>query len=208
MMPDAEVAGLASGILLAGGRSSRFGRDKLLVDLDGRPLVQHAAEAVAGLVSELLVVVPPIGEPPPLPAAFGATPMRVIRDPEPFGGPLVALLAALERAREPVALVAAGDMPWLVPEVLRALLVALERGDPDAATLVQRSTRRPLPMAVRVGVATTAARAAIGDGERSLVALLRGLRVVDLAEADWRPLDPEARTLGDVDRPGDLHPAR
>jgi hypothetical protein len=59
-------------------------------------------------------------------------------------------------------------------------------------------------MAVRVGAATSAARKLVGGGERRLQALPESLLARDLAEGDWRALDPEAATLRDVDRPEDL----
>jgi molybdopterin-guanine dinucleotide biosynthesis protein A len=197
----------ASGLVLAGGRSSRFGRDKLVEPVGGRPLLTYAVDALGAVSREVIVLVPPVGDPPPLPRSVGAgrTPVRVARDPEPFGGPLVALLAGLERAAEPFAIVAAGDMPHLAVPVLATLLRTLDaQPDMDAAVLAFRGRRHPLPAAFRVGAATAAARRALGDGERSLVALLRLLRTRELDEVSWRPFDPSASTLVDVDLPGDL----
>ncbi|MGZ8605364.1 MAG: molybdenum cofactor guanylyltransferase [Actinomycetota bacterium] len=197
----------ASGLVLAGGRSTRFGRDKLAEPLGGKSLLAHAVVAVGSVVREVIVLLPPVGDPPPLPRSVGAArvPVRVVRDPEPFGGPLVALLAGLERTREPFALVVGGDMPGLVGPVLAALLRALAAsGDADATVLAFRGRRQPLPAALRVGAATTAAQRLLGEGERSVHALLRVLRTRELLEAEWRSLDPTAATLRDVDVPGDL----
>lgn len=196
----------ATGLVLAGGRSSRFGRDKLAERVGGRPLLEHAVVAVGSVVREVIVLLPPVGEPPALPRTLReGIPVRVVRDPEPFGGPLVALLAGLERAREPFVLVAGGDMPDLAGTVLAALLRALDAStDVDAAVLRFRGRRQPLPAAFRVGAATPAARRLLGDGERSIQALLRALRTRDLLEGEWRSLDPTAATLRDVDLPGDL----
>lgn len=192
-----------SGIVLAGGRSSRFGSDKLAARFGDSSLLEHAVAAVASVSAEVIVVVAP-GDERQLPAA--GVPIRRAVDPEPFGGPLVGLLAGLEVAREPVALVVGGDMPTLAPEVLRMMIGALAAsvGARDAAILVQRGEMRPLPCVVRNGAATQAARHLLGEGERSLRALIRSLSTVSLAEGDWRPLDPTAATLLDVDVPGDL----
>jgi molybdopterin-guanine dinucleotide biosynthesis protein A len=195
----------ASGIVLAGGAARRFGGDKLAATFEGRTLLDHAVAAVAGLVSEVVVVVAP-GDERTLPAA--AVPVRTAVDPELHAGPLVGLVAGLELAREPIALVVGGDMPSLEPRVLAALLRALaESSEPaafDATALVQRSTVRPLPAAVRNGAATEAGRRLLGAGERSLVALFRELRTRGLDEVEWRGLDPSAATLRDIDRPSDL----
>jgi len=91
------------------------------------------------------------------------------------------------------------------PAVL-ALLVETLRADPNhtAAVLASRGRVVPLPAALRTGAASDMARRLVGDGERSLRALIERLRPVVLDEAEWRPLDPEGTTLRDVDRPHDL----
>lgn len=191
-----------SGIVLAGGRSSRFGADKLAARVGDSTLLERAIAAVAAVSSEVIVVLAPRDERDLPPASV---PVRRAVDPEPFGGPLVGLLAGLEAAREPVAIVVGGDMPTLSPDVLQVLirrLIATEGY--DAAVLVGRGETRPLPCAVRNGAATQAARRLLGDGERSLKALIRSLSSLSIAEGDWRPLDPTAATLSDVDLPSDL----
>ncbi len=200
-MSDAGV----SGIVLAGGGSSRFGSDKLSASFEGVPLLDRAIAAVAAVAgcSEIVVVLAP-GDDRKLPSA--AVPVRRALDPLGQGGPLVGLLAGLEVAREPVIIVVGGDMPTLSPDVLAALLRALvaAEGSADAAVLLQRGVARPLPAALRNGAATQVARRLIADGERSLVALVRGLASRSLSEGEWRGLDPAGATLRDIDRPGDL----
>jgi molybdopterin-guanine dinucleotide biosynthesis protein A len=132
-------------------------------------------------------------------------PVRRAVDPERHGGPLVGLLAGLEVAGEPVAIVVGGDMPTLSPTVLAVLVRALGATDgADAAVLVQRGATRPLPLAIRNGAASQAARRLIGEGERSLRRLLDALSARRLDEVEWRGLDPDGATLRDVDRPEDL----
>lgn len=197
------TAGGVSGIVLAGGASSRFGGDKLAAPFAGRPLLERAIEAAAGVTSEVIVVLAP-GDDRALPGA--AVPVRRAVDPERHGGPLVGLLAGLEVAGEPIVIVVGGDMPTLSTAVLGALVRALEATDgaADAAVLIQRGATRPLPAALRNGAATQAARRLIGEGERSLRRLLDALSARRLEEVEWRGFDPEGATLRDVDRPEDL----
>jgi FdhD protein len=198
-----------SGIVLAGGASSRFGGDKLASQFEGRRLLDRSIDALAALSSEVVVVLAPEDD-RALPAKSGSVPVRSVHDPEPHGGPLVGLLAGLESAREPIVVVAAGDMPTMSVPVLRALVAALVAAEAsaDAAVLVLRGVDQPLPAAFRNGATTQSIRRLIGDGERSLMSLLRALPVRRLAEGEWRGLDPEAATLRDVDRPSDLYPSR
>jgi len=192
----------ASAVVLAGGRSTRFGVDKLATLLGGRPLLDYAVLAAAAVARDVVVV--GSAGPARLPSAPGVTILRV-PDTDPFAGPLVALATGLALVREPIAIVVAGDMPTMVPDVLSALVAAIEASDGvEASALLQRGRREPLPMALRAGVAASAAGRAVASGERSLHALLEALHVRDIHETEWRRLDPAADTPRDVDRPSDL----
>jgi molybdopterin-guanine dinucleotide biosynthesis protein A len=192
-----------SGIVLAGGRSSRFGSDKLAADIDGRRLLDLAIEALAAVSDEVLVLLSP-GDDRVLPSST-ATLRRVV-DPERHGGPLVGLLAGLEVADQPIVVVAGGDMPSLSRAVLEAMIRRLVASAPgtDAIILAARGDRPPLPAVLRTGASTDVARRLVGDGERRLRSLFERLPTRALDEAEWRPLDPDGATLRDIDRPADL----
>jgi molybdopterin-guanine dinucleotide biosynthesis protein A len=191
-----------SGIVLAGGASRRFGSDKLAAPFEGSTPLAAAIAALAGLCTEVVVVLAPDDD-RALPVA--GVPVRAVHDPERHGGPLVGLLAGLEAAREPIVLVAGGDMPRMSGAVLRELVGALVTApEAEGALLIRRSDDQPLPAALRNGAATQAARRLVAEGERSLRSLHARLRLRGIAEADWRALDPDAETLRDIDRPDDL----
>jgi len=192
-----------SGIVLAGGRSRRFGGDKLGALVDGRPLLQRSVEAVGSVCREVLVVLAPDAPEPDLPVDL-SVPLRFVRDAEPFGGPLVGIAAALAQASQPVALVVGGDMPWLEGEVLALLVSELEASGCQLAALVSGDRAEQLPIAVRVPAGRAAAERLVGAGERRLTALRREIRTRLVAEATWRRFDPDGRSLRDVDRPSDL----
>jgi len=187
-----------SAIVLAGGRSSRFGRDKLAEPIDGRSLLEHAIETVRPFATEILVVVAPGTEP------AVARDVLLVHDRAAFEGPLAGLLAGLAAAGEAVALVTAGDMPHLVAEVVERLLAGVDEDGREAAVLDHAGRARPLPLVVRRDPARAAATRLIGAGERRLGALLDVLPTAVIAELTWRPLDPDGRSLRDIDTPDDL----
>jgi len=190
-----------TGIVLAGGRSSRFGADKLAVEVDGRPILHHAIGAVAAVASVVIVVASP-GPDPALPAELEAR-VRVVHDPEPFGGPLVGLAAALGATDAPIALVVGGDMPRMVPLVLRRLVATVGPGRP-AVSLEIPGRIHPLPMALDVVAALPAAATVLERGGRSLRDLLRELSAISIPAPVWLALDPAGATIVDIDRPADL----
>jgi molybdopterin-guanine dinucleotide biosynthesis protein A len=190
-----------SGIVLAGGRSSRFPGDKLSVPVDGVPLLDRAVAAVFGVAAEVLVVGRPSGLPTPTDQA-----VRLVADPVPYQGPLAGLVAGLAAATHEHVVGVAGDMPYLDPRVLRQLALSLlERPGCDVVLLGLGPTNapQPLPMAIRRSAQARASEALEG-GERSLGRFLRLIRLHVLAESAWRRVDPDARTLLDVDRPSDV----
>jgi molybdopterin-guanine dinucleotide biosynthesis protein A len=194
----------ACAIVLAGGRSSRFEPDKLAVELDGEPLLLRAVHAVAEVCEEVLVVGPRSGAAAALrpPRLAG---LRVIRDQTPFEGPLVALARAAPTARHGRLLLVGGDMPELQPPLLRRLLGWPV--DRDGACLVSDGQDQPLPLGLDRAAALEKATGLADAGERSLRALLASLILERIPETEWRALDPDGRSLRDIDRPEDLRDA-
>jgi molybdenum cofactor guanylyltransferase len=187
-----------TAIVLAGGRSSRFGRDKLAERIDGRTLLENAIDGVTPAATEILVVAAP-GATLKLPARA-----TLVHDPVAFEGPLAGLLAGLRVSREPIVLVVGGDMPTLVGAVIEAMLVELDQVGVEAVELEHEGRARPLPLALRRQPALAAADRLLGDGERRLRALPEALVTRILAEATWRTLDPNGMTIRDIDTPTDL----
>ena len=109
-------------IVLAGGRSSRFGRDKLAEPVDGRPLLDHAIDAARRVTTEVLVVVAP-GSAPAVPAG-----VQVVHDAQAYEGPLAGVAAGLAATDADIVVVVAGDMPAIVPGVLERLVAAMTAG--------------------------------------------------------------------------------
>jgi molybdopterin-guanine dinucleotide biosynthesis protein A len=197
-----------AGIVLAGGEGRRFGGDKLAADLDGRPLLAHALDAVAPVVDIIVVALGATGREPAVVSAAGPR-LVVVRDPGPGGGPLVALenaLAAAAAEHATAAVVVGGDMPWLDARVLRAILATLDDPTVQVGLAIVDGRRRPLPMALRVGPALVTATERLAAGRRSLAALFDVLTLAELGEPEWRLLDPDGASFRDVDRPEDLPP--
>jgi molybdenum cofactor guanylyltransferase len=186
-------------IVLAGGRSSRFGRDKLAEPIDGRPLLHHAIVAVQAVADEIVVVAAPDHD-PDVPEGI-----RVAHDDAAFEGPLAGLAAGLEVLGADIDRVAvvAGDMPSLRPAVLSRLLAALSPSL-DLALLEVSGEPAPLPMAVRRGVAVVAVQRSLASGERRLRSIAGVLRTAVIDESIWRLDDPDGASLRDIDTPADL----
>ena len=200
-MPSGLDQIVASAIVLAGGRSRRFGADKMAADIDGVPLLHHAIRAAAGVCDEVLVVGAPSGLPVELPEGLASVPV-VVLDIDAYQGPLVALIDAAASASRERLLLVGGDMPDVVPAVLRRLLTW--GAESEGACLISGDWVQPLPMGLDRAATLARGRELVEAGERSLRALISALAVEQLPEAEWRAFDPKAMSLHDIDRPEDL----
>lgn len=128
-----------AAVVLAGGRAIRLGGfDKASVEVDGRPLLAHALEAVVD-AAEVVVV----GE-----QVHTDRPVTFVLESPRYGGPVAGLLTgvdALLRRTTTVAVLAV-DMPWVTPTTLRRLLDAAHGR--DGAVLVDPDGRRQLAFVV------------------------------------------------------------
>lgn len=150
----------------------------------------------------MIVVLAPGVKEPAMPAGIR---VAFARDAIEGEGPLRGLSAGLGVVDAEWVVLAGGDMPDLQPAVLREMLRAARETGVAAVTLSDGGTERPLPCVLRTVPATDAARALLEAGRRSLRDLLAVVATAVVDEPTWTALDPERRTLWDVDEPTDMN---
>lgn len=183
-----------SAIVLAGGQSRRMGRDKALIDYQGRPIIAHVIDTLRALSNDLVVV----SNRSDLYGLFGA---RVVPDYDPPCGPLGGIAAGLQAARHPLAVVVACDMPFLNVALLRWLIALAERYD---AVVPQTGDEfEPLHAVYRRECYNPIARR-LERGERRVISFFADVRLRSVPESEWRMLDPAGRSLVNLNTPDDL----
>lgn len=106
--------------ILIGGRSSRLGRDKALVELGGKTLMQYAVDTVSeALEPSRVTAVAANASQFAIDAIVSDVPF--IFDLHENRGPLGGLHAALGYANTPWIFVLACDYPFLAPELIKIL---------------------------------------------------------------------------------------
>jgi molybdenum cofactor guanylyltransferase len=164
--PDA-----VTGLILAGGESRRFGRDKALAEVGGVPLVARVYDALALHCAGVLIATGATARAYPVPA-------RVVMDAAPEAGPLGGLAAGLAQAQTPWLLVAACDLAGLTADALVPLLDAAT-AEADAVVGVDAAGRAsPVCALYRVATVRPVATAHLAAGRRALHALLDALPAV------------------------------
>jgi molybdopterin-guanine dinucleotide biosynthesis protein A len=114
-----------AGWVLVGGRSSRMGADKALIEIGNRPL----ATGVAAEIGKVCGSVSLVGDP----ERYGTLGLPVIPDRFPGQGPLAGIEAALGATSIEWNLIVACDMPALDVSILTALFETAAAEDGDCA---------------------------------------------------------------------------
>jgi molybdenum cofactor cytidylyltransferase len=180
---------MIAGLLLASGASRRFGSNKLVASLDGRPIVRWSAEALSGAVEETWVVVP--GPSPEVRAALDGLPVRWVENSvadEGMASSIRAGIAALPAETEAV-VITLGDQPLIDGDVIRRVVGAW-RAEAARCRAVVTAYEDGRGHPVLIGAALFPALLALeGDrGARELLASLgEAIAVVDVPSA--RPAD-------------------
>ena len=162
----------AEGFVLVGGRSSRFGSDKGLFEMEGRAMVLHVADALLEHVTTVTLV--------GCSAEYKNLGFPVIPDLLLGAGPLGGIVSALGHASAPRCLVAGCDMPLLANAPLAQLLQEAASTDVEAL-IPQTPDGRLQPLcAVYAKRASEPLRQALLEGERKIANALDWIR--------WRAL--------------------
>ena len=168
-----------TGVVVAGGRSTRFGDDeKALAEIGGQPMLRRVVATLGTVTDEVVVNCRPDQRAAFERALAGVeTTVRYALDDGTDEGPLAGLLTGLSAVDTEFAVVLGCDMPLADGDALAALLEHARAADADAVVPTTEGGPEPLHAVYRVQPTRSAARATLDGGRRSLRALLEGLAV-------------------------------
>jgi molybdopterin-guanine dinucleotide biosynthesis protein A len=194
-------AATCAGVVLAGGKSARMGMEKAALRIGTETLLARIVRRLHLTLPEVYIV----GQ-PHLAALIPGTP--VIPDETPGMGPLGGLSTALAHAPSQRIFVMGCDMPFVEPELVRAMMRYAERY-PGADVVALRTPRGLEPLhAVYAQTCASAVqeRLAAADG-KSLSALLERLNVKELPASIVARYDPSGRSTFNANSPEDWREA-
>jgi molybdopterin-guanine dinucleotide biosynthesis protein A len=188
-----------TGVIQAGGRSTRMGGDpKALMELGGRPIVARVLDVVRQVTERVLLVT----NTPDLYAFLG---LPMVPDVFPEGGSLGGIYSGLRAAPGDAAFTVACDMPFLSAPVAR--LVVARAGEADV-------------VAPRIGAQWETLHACYGkaclgpmerrlrEGQLRITGFFDEVRVLAITEAEVVAVGDPARVFMNVNTPDELRRAR
>ncbi len=195
---------MALGYVLAGGGSTRFGRDKALVEIGGAPMLLRMRLLLGDITKEVNVIAAPHKY-----AALGVTSLG---DRWEEQGPLAGIITALQTTEEIGVgaewnLIVGCDMPFLTREWLTYLA---ERAQASGAeVLAPRSAQglEPLCACWRTSAAAKLQQV-FESGTRKITEAMKCLHMEVVDEADWKRFDTAGRLFWNMNTAADYDEAK
>ena len=190
-------------IILAGGSSSRMGKDKALLPLPGNQavtFVEHLASVLIACCTQVLIVTRDQARA----ADYSLPGVHVVYDKVPDFGPLMGLYSGLSEIHTSHALVVAVDMPFVQPALVSLLLTQVQALDTHTLLVPLVNNVPQVLLAVYPRSILPSIEQHLQQGRRDLRCLLEAARVQYIEEEQLRKVDPQLRSFININTPGEL----
>lgn len=190
---DLEIEGV-TGVVLAGGKSTRYGTNKAFAEVQGVRLIERTIRVMRSVFPRLLLVTNTPDE-----YAYLALPM--VEDIIKGLGPLGGIHSGLEAIDDGAGFFVACDMPFLRENFLRYMVTV--KGGYDAVVPRVRWMVEPLH-ALYTKKCLPAITESIHSGEYQTLKFFQKIRVRYVGEEEIRRIDPDLQSFFNINRPEDL----
>ncbi len=195
-----------SAVILAGGFSKRFGQDKGLVKLAGKPLVLHVLDTISGVVDETVVVVSSEGQINPIECLLQGK-AKIVVDESRTQSPLIGASTGFGNAKGKYSLLLPCDTPFVSSQIA-SLLLDLCINKSAVIPRWPNGYIEPLQAVYHTKSALIVTKAALKEKKldlRSMIAHMKDIRYVSTLVL--RQFDPKLLTFFNINTLEDLRKA-
>ena len=190
-----------TSIILAGGKSSRLGRNKALQVIEGKSLIQWVVDRLAILSTEIIIATAH-GEAIPCSSAVR---LKTVADIYPGKGPLVGIYSGLIASSSPRAIVVGCDTPFLSVGLLEYMTQICSAFD----VVIPRIKNKLEPLcAVYSKNCLVPIQESLEQDERRIRKLFSMVKVKYVEEDEINSFDPEHLSFFNINNQADLDKAR
>jgi molybdopterin-guanine dinucleotide biosynthesis protein A len=183
-----------SGIVLAGGQSSRLGMDKSFVNANGQPLIEHIVAKLTKLSDDVIIVTNS-------PENYNHLEAKLVGDIYPGKGSLGGIYSGLRAATNAYSLVVACDMPFLDLNLLRYMILLACGHD----VVIPRIGRFLEPLhAIYSKSCLEPIDRLLAQGGLKIIDFFPEVRVRYVEESEVDIFDPQHLSFFNVNTPSDL----
>ena len=192
-----KVAGV-TGVILAGGASSRMGSNKALLPHKGGRFIESIYRELCEIFPEVILVTN-------TPEQYQFLPCRKVPDLYLGMGALAGIHAGLAQSANPSAFTVACDMPHLDPALIRH--IASRRGDCDLVLPKSEHGYEPLH-ALYNKSSLPVMESCLEQGERRIVSILPRLKVNEIPASEVAGFDPSFDSFSNINTPQEYYELR
>ncbi|MBN1579087.1 MAG: molybdenum cofactor guanylyltransferase [Anaerolineae bacterium] len=195
-----------SGIILAGGSSTRLGKDKTMIEVLGEPLIQRVARTLSALVDQVILVTN-------CPETLTFLNLPMVKDIYPGAGTLGGLHTGLDAIQTTYGLVVGCDMPFLNVDLLRYMIsLCQDNGQMDSSgydVIIPRIGNYLEPLhALYARSCRYAFEKHILSKQYRIRYAFEGMHIRYIQEREILEYDPQQRSFFNVNTPEDLEQMR
>jgi molybdopterin-guanine dinucleotide biosynthesis protein A len=183
-----------------GGKSSRMGQDKALLDFHGKPLIHHVLNRVSHLANEIFITANQ-------PEKYRFLGLTIFPDIIPDIGPLGGIYTALKTAANPVVYIVACDLPFVNPKLLSRCQDILVNSGIDGVVPQSENGLEPLHAVYRRDTCLPAVEAAIQAGKRRMISWHADAEIHLLTMEEISKYDPHGIAFWNVNTPQEFERA-
>lgn len=186
-------------VVLAGGRSRRFGCLKAMIEVEGKPLIHHVLDRIADVTENVVVAAKS-----DLLKFLDLPKVRVVPDKLDLHAPIIGIISSLEQVETDYAAVLPCDSPFVNLDVV-ILLFEMARGRSGALPLWESGEIEPLHAVYRTRELEEKAWKCLNKGDlrvRCIVELMEDIAYVPVELL--RKVDPELLTFLNINSKDDL----
>ncbi|PWT88016.1 MAG: molybdenum cofactor guanylyltransferase [Acidobacteria bacterium] len=181
-----------TGVILAGGKSSRMGRNKALLPFRGRPLIETIRDTMSSIFNKVVISVHQEN-------AYPQIDLLQIPDLYPETGPIGGITSVLQSGEERIFCVAC-DMPFLNRELIEYLAGL---ADCDAVIPIWREKIEVLHAFYSFALLAQL-KTCLKSGRFRITDALGEAHVRYIQEPEIRPLDPQGLSFRNINVPSDF----
>lgn len=183
-----------TGVILAGGESTRMGKNKAFIEINGRRIIDRTVSLFKEIFDDVLLVTN-------TPLDYLELNVRIVTDLIPGKGSLGGIYTGLFFSSSPKAFFVACDMPFLDKRVIQYFLSLTQAAD----IVVQKTKDYWEPLhAIYPRTLLKPVERMLRQGELKIIKAYREMKVREVTEEELRPFGPDLRTLSNINTPDEL----
>ncbi len=183
-----------TGVILAGGESTRMGKNKAFIEINGKRIIDRTVSLFREIFDDVLLVTN-------TPLDYIELKVRIVTDLVPGKGSLGGIYTGLFFSSSPKAFFVGCDMPFLDRRVIQYFLSLAQTAD----IVVQRTKDYWQPLhAIYPRTLLKPIERLLQQGELTIIKAYQGMRVREVTGEELKPFDPDLHTLSNFNTPEEL----